>query len=298
MLRSLPGLEKAHIIKPAYAVEYDYVPAVQTRHSLMSKDIDGLFFAGQINGTSGYEEAAAQGLIAGINSVNYLNSADMLELPRSSSYIGTLIDDLVTKDIQEPYRMLTSRSEYRLLLRQDNADARLTEIGHKVGLIDDAQYGRFKDKQEKIQQEIERLKEVKISATDAVNEVLAKYSEHIDRGIRLAELLKRPNITYDVFKEIDNATKELNLSDDITGEVEVLIKYDGYIARQEQQVESTEKLEKYKIPANIDYSSIKQISTETKEKLEKIRPTNLAQASRIGGVKPADISVLMVMLKG
>ena len=298
MLRSLPGLEKAHIIKPAYAVEYDYVPAVQTLHSLMSKDIKGLFFAGQINGTSGYEEAAAQGLIAGINSVNYLNSSEMLELPRSSSYIGTLIDDLVTKDIQEPYRMLTSRSEYRLLLRQDNADARLTEIGHNVGLIDEVQYKRFRDKQEAIQREIERLKEVKISATEGVNEVLAKYGEHIDRGIKLAELLKRPNITYETFKEIDFATKELNLGEDITGEVEVLIKYDGYIARQEQQVETTEKLEKYKIPVDIDYSQIKHISTETKEKLEKIRPTNLAQASRIGGVKPADISVLMVMLKG
>ena len=298
MLRSLPGLEKAHIIKPAYAVEYDYVPAVQTLHSLMSKDIKGLFFAGQINGTSGYEEAAAQGLIAGINSVKYLNSSDMLELPRSSSYIGTLIDDLVTKDIQEPYRMLTSRSEYRLLLRQDNADARLTEIGHQIGLIDDTQYSRFKYKQDSIQKEIERLKEVKISANDQTNEILAKYGEHIDRGIRLAELLKRPNITYDVFREIDSATKELNLSEDITGEVEVLVKYDGYIARQEQQVEATEKLEKYKIPVDIDYSQIKHISTETKEKLEKIRPTNLAQASRIGGVKPADISVLMVMLKG
>ena len=298
MLRSLPGLEKAHIIKPAYAVEYDYVPAVQTLHSLMSKDINGLFFAGQINGTSGYEEAAAQGLIAGINSVRYLNSSDMLELSRSSSYIGTLIDDLVTKDIQEPYRMLTSRSEYRLLLRQDNADARLTEIGHQVGLIDDTQYSRFKNKQESIQKEIERLREVKISATEEVNEILAKYGEHIDRGMRMAELLKRPNINYDVFREIDSATKDLNLGEDITGEVEVLIKYDGYIARQEQQVESTEKLEKYKIPVDIDYSQIKHISTETKEKLEKIRPTNLAQASRIGGVKPADISVLMVMLKG
>ena len=298
MLRSLPGLEKAHIIKPAYAVEYDYVPAIQTLHSLMSKDINGLFFAGQINGTSGYEEAAAQGLIAGINSVKYLNSSEMLELPRSSSYIGTLIDDLVTKDIQEPYRMLTSRSEYRLLLRQDNADARLTEIGHQVGLIDDTQYSRFKTKQENILSEIERLREVKVSPTEWVNEILAKYGEHIDRGIRLAELLKRPNITYDVFRELDSATKELNLTEDITGEVEVLIKYDGYIARQEQQVETTEKLEKYKIPANIDYSQIKHISTETKEKLEKVRPTNLAQASRIGGVKPADISVLMVMLKG
>lgn len=297
MLRSLPGLENAHIIKPAYAVEYDSVPAIQTTHSLMSKDIKGLFFAGQINGTSGYEEAAAQGLIAGINSVKYLDSTDMLELSRSSSYIGTLIDDLVTKDIQEPYRMLTSRSEYRLLLRQDNADARLTSIGHNIGLIDEAQYTRFKEKQANIQNEIQRLSETKISATEEVNKILAKYSEHIDRGIRLAELLKRPNITYDIFRELDLETKNLNLSEDITGEVEVLIKYDGYIKRQETQVETSEKLEKYKIPLDLDYSTLKHISTETREKLEKVRPTNLAQASRIGGVKPADISVLMVMLK-
>ena len=297
MLRSLPGLEKAHIIKPAYAVEYAYVPAIQTKHSLMSKDIEGLFFAGQINGTSGYEEAAAQGLIAGINAVNYLNNSEPLELSRASSYIGTLIDDLVTKDIQEPYRMLTSRSEYRLLLRQDNADARLSEIGYKIGLIDDAQYNRYLDKQYKIQKEIERLKETKIPANNIVNEVLSKYGENIERGMRLAELLKRPNINYEIFKELDIETKNLNLPEDITEEVEVLIKYEGYIKRQEMQVETSEKLEKYKIPQNIDYSKIKHISTETREKLEKIRPTNLAQASRIGGVKPADISVLMVMLK-
>ncbi len=296
MIRSLPGLEKAHIIKPAYAVEYDYVPAVQTTHSLMSKKVKGLFFGGQINGTSGYEEAAAQGLIAGINAFNYINGSEMLELSRSSSYTGTLIDDLVTKDIQDPYRMLTSRSEYRLLLRQDNADERLTTIGHKIGLIDDEQFARFNQKQQLIQDEKLRLDILKISPTDAVNEILAKYEEHIDRGIRASELLKRPNISYKILQELDAATKALNIPKDVYEQVEVIVKYDGYIRRQEEQVEQAGKLEKFKIPENIDYSSIDHISTETKEKLSKIKPKTLAQASRIGGVKPADISILMVLL--
>ncbi len=295
MLRTLPGLEHAHVIKPAYAVEYDYVPAVQTTHSLMSKNVQGLFFGGQINGTSGYEEAAAQGLIAGINAFNYINGKEMLELSRSSSYIGTLIDDLVTKDIDEPYRMLTSRSEYRLLLRQDNADERLTEIGHKFGLIDDAQFEVFKNKQSAIEREMARIKETKISATEETNAILAKYGESIDRGIKAAELLKRPNITYQVLKELDEDAK--GLSKDICEQVEILVKYDGYLKRQEFQVEQSTKLEKYIIPENLDYSKIEHISTETKQKLAKIRPKDLAQASRIGGVKPADISVLMVMLK-
>ena len=297
MLRTLPGLEKAHVIKPAYAVEYDYVPAVQTMHSLMSKSIKGLFFAGQINGTSGYEEAAAQGLIAGINAFNYLNNSEMLELSRSSSYIGTLIDDLVTKDIQDPYRMLTSRSEYRLLLRQDNADARLTPVGRKYGLIDDNQFKVYKDKQEAIEKELSRIKEAKISATEEVNIKLSKYGEHIERGMKIAELLKRPNIDYNVIKEIDSVTNELNIPFDVAEQVEILIKYDGYLKRQEFQVEQASKLDKFKIPDDIDYSSIDHISSETKDKLSKIRPKTLAQASRIGGVKPADISILMVMLE-
>ena len=296
MIRSLPGLENAHIIKPAYAVEYDYVPAVQTTHSLMSKKIKGLFFGGQINGTSGYEEAAAQGLIAGINAYNYVNGSEMLELQRSSSYTGTLIDDLVTKDIQDPYRMLTSRSEYRLLLRQDNADERLTAIGHKIGLIDDAQFERFNNKQKLIKVEKERLEGVKISPTEDVNEILAKYEEHIDRGIRAAELLKRPNITYKVLQELDAHTKELNIPREVYEQIEVIVKYDGYIKRQEEQVDQAGKLEKFKIPENIDYSIIEHISSETKEKLAKIQPKTLAQAARIGGVKPADISILKVML--
>lgn len=297
MLRTLPGLENAHVIKPAYAVEYDYVPAVQTTHSLMSKKIKGLFFGGQINGTSGYEEAAAQGLIAGINAYNYLNNSELLELSRSSSYIGTLIDDLVTKDIQDPYRMLTSRSEYRLLLRQDNADARLTPIGKKVGLIDDVQYKVFTDKQEAIEREMLRIKDAKISATDEVNSVLAKVGQNIDRGIKIAELLKRPDIDYSIIKEIDEETKNLNIPFDVAEQVEILTKYDGYLKRQEQQVKEAGKLDKFKIPDDIDYSKIEHISSETKDKLSKIRPKTLAQASRIGGVKPADISILMVMLE-
>ncbi len=297
MLRTLPGLEKAHVIKPAYAVEYDYVPAVQTRHSLMSKTIKGLFFAGQINGTSGYEEAAGQGLVAGINAVNYLNNSEMLELSRSSSYIGTLIDDLVTKDIQDPYRMLTSRSEYRLLLRQDNADARLTPLGHKIGLVSDEQFKIFTEKQQNIEKEMTRLFEHKISATEKVNEILSKYREHMERGMKASELLKRPNITYKILKEIDEETSALDLPRDVYEQAEVLIKYDGYLKRQEFQVEQAGKLDKYKIPDDIDYDKIDHISSETKDKLNKIRPKTLAQASRIGGVKPADISILMVLLE-
>lgn len=296
MIRSLPGLENAHIIKPAYAVEYDYVPAVQTTHSLMSKKIKGLFFGGQINGTSGYEEAAAQGLIAGINAFNYLNGSEMLELSRSSSYTGTLIDDLVTKDIQDPYRMLTSRSEYRLLLRQDNADERLTPIGHKIGLIGDEQFARFNKKQELIRDEKTRLEGLKIPATAENNQILAKYEEHLDRGIRASELLKRPNITYKVLKELDDSTRVLNVPKDVYEQIDVIVKYDGYIKRQQEQVDQAGKLEKFKIPEDIDYSTIDHISSETKEKLAKIKPKTLAQASRIGGVKPADISILMVML--
>lgn len=297
MLHTLPGLEKAHVIKPAYAVEYDYVPAVQTMHSLMSKNVQGLFFAGQINGTSGYEEAAGQGLIAGINAVNYLNNSEMLELSRSSSYIGTLIDDLVTKDIQDPYRMLTSRSEYRLLLRQDNADARLTEVGHKIGLIDDVQFRVYTEKQQNIEKEMSRLLEHKISATDKANEILAKYGENMERGMKAAELLKRPNITYKILQEIDETTANLNVARDIYEQVEVLIKYEGYLKRQAYQVEQAGKLDKFKIPDDIDYDKIDHISSETKDKLKKIRPKTLAQASRIGGVKPADISILMVLLE-
>ncbi len=297
MLHSLPGLENVHIIKPAYAVEYDYVPAVQLEHSLMTKKIKGLFCAGQINGTSGYEEAAAQGLIAGINAVRYIDNKEFLTLSRDSSYIGTLIDDLVTKDIDEPYRMLTSRSEYRLILRQDNADMRLTEIGYEIGLIDDKRYNDFLNKKKAIETELERIKKDKITCSDEVNEKLEKYGESIDKGFRIAELLKRPNINYEVLKDIHKKTAGLNLPKEITDEVEVRIKYDGYIKRQQQQVDSADKLEKIHIPDDIDYSKIQHISIETRDKLMKVRPKTLGQATRIGGVKPADISVLMVIIE-
>lgn len=297
MLQSLPGLEKVHVMKPAYAVEYDYLPAVQLTHSLMTKNIKGLFCAGQINGTSGYEEAAAQGILAAINAIKYLQNKEMITLSRESSYLGTLVDDLVTKDIDEPYRMLTSRSEYRLLLRQDNADERLTGIGYKAGLINEERYKSFLNKQETIENEIKRLMSEKISPSESINNILSKYNENIDRGLKLSELIKRPNINYEVLIEADENTRKLNLSKDVYEQVEVKIKYDGYIKRQIQQVNMSGKLEKMRIPDNIDYKKIKHISIETRDKLEKIRPVTLGQASRIGGVKPADISVLMVMIE-
>lgn len=297
MLQSLPGLENVHVMKPAYAVEYDYLPAVQLTHSLMTKKVKGLFCAGQINGTSGYEEAAAQGLLAGINAIKYLQNKEMITLSRESSYLGTLVDDLVTKDIDEPYRMLTSRSEYRLLLRQDNADERLTKIGYEAGLIDEQRYQDFLKKQETIENEIIRLMSEKISPSDKVNSVLSKYGEHIDKGMKLAELIKRPNVTYETLIEADENTRKLALTRDVYEQVEVKIKYEGYIKRQIQQVNMSDKLEKIRIPSDIDYSKIQHISIETRDKLAKIKPITLGQASRIGGVKPADISVLMVMIE-
>ena len=297
MLRSLPGLENVVMIKPAYAVEYDSVPAVQISHSLMTKKIEGLFCAGQINGTSGYEEAAAQGLLAGINAVRYIDNKEMITLSRDSSYLGTLIDDLVTKDIDEPYRMLTSRSEYRLILRQDNADMRLTEIGHKVGLIDDERYKRFLQKKQSIKDEILRLENEKISPTPEVNDILEKYTQPIERGQKLSDLLKRPDVSYEILKEIRPQTKELNLPKDVCEQVSIEIKYSGYIKRQQEQINQANKMEKVKIPDDLDFKTIQHISQETKDKLAKIRPKTLAQASRIGGVKPADISVLAVMIE-
>ena len=273
------------------------MPAIQLYHSLMTKQIKGLFCAGQINGTSGYEEAAGQGLLAGINAAKYLSGQEMLTLSRSSSYLGTLIDDLVTKDIDEPYRMLTSRSEYRLILRQDNADLRLTETGYRAGLISEERWQRFNKKLEIMKSEEIRLLNTKISPTVEVNEVLGKYGERIERGCKLAELLKRPNITYEIIKEANPETRELNIPKEIYEQIDVELKYGGYIERQNAQIDQASKLENINIPKNLDYQAIDQLSQETRDKLSKVRPENLGQASRIGGVKPADISVLMVILE-
>ena len=301
MIHSLPGLENVSVIKPAYAVEYDSVCALELDNGLMTKKIKGLFLAGQINGTSGYEEAAAQGLVAGINAKNYLDNKEYIELTRSNSYIGTLIDDLITKDIDEPYRMLTSRSEYRLILRQDNADLRLMELGYKQGLVKEENIQRKRFKEAEIEKQYEKLKEFKISPNDKNKEILAKYNEPLELGINAFNLLKRPNVDYKILKELGYDSKidclDTYLIRDIEEQAEVLIKYDGYIKRQEEQINNQQKTDNIKIPENIDYSSIKQISTESKEKLIKIRPKTIGQALRIGGVKPADVSILMVLIE-
>ena len=297
MLRSLPGLEEVFVLKPAYAVEYDYIPAVQLTHSLMTKKINGLFCGGQVNGTSGYEEAAAQGLIAGINAARYSENKELIVLSRSSSYTGTLIDDLVTKEMDEPYRMLTSRSEYRLILRQDNADERLTPLGREIGLINNERWKLFQEKQKSIQEETHRLENTRIKPNEETNKTLAEYGEEMKLSYTLAELIKRPNLNYEAIKKVDSKAHEIALSREICENVEVNLKYSGYIERQNSQIEQADKLEKTKIPENIDYQEIFQLSKEAIDKLSRIRPVNLAQASRIGGVNPADISILMVILE-
>ena len=296
MYRSIEGLENVEFTRPAYAIEYDCINPEELKLSLEYKNIENLFFAGQINGTSGYEEAAAQGLIAGINAVLKLRNEEPVILDRSQAYIGVLIDDIVTKGTNEPYRMMTSRAEYRLLLRQDNTDLRLTDIGYKLGLISEERYNNFCEKRNAIVKEIERLRQTTIKPADSVNNFLqSNNSSVISGGIKLIDLLKRTELTYEKLKEID--LNRPDLSNEVVEEVEIQVKYEGYIKLQEGQVEKFKKLEKKKIPDDIVYSEIKGLRLEARQKLDKIKPLSIGQASRISGVSPADISVLHIYIE-
>ncbi len=296
MYRSIEGLENCQIMRTAYAIEYDVIDATELDLTLEFRKIEGLFSAGQFNGSSGYEEAAAQGIIAGINAALKVKGEEPLILDRSDAYIGVLIDDLVTKGTKEPYRMMTSRAEYRLLLRQDNADLRLSEKGYKVGLLTDERYSEFLDKKRKIEEEIKRAKKTAISPTQRVNQFLNSFnSTPITTGIMLSDLAKRPEINYIDLAVIDENRPELPY--DVLEQVGIQIKYEGYIARQLQQVEAFKKLEKKIIPTEIDFMSLTGISTEARQKLEKFRPRSVGHASRISGISPADISVLLVYIQ-
>ena len=297
MLRSLPGFENAEIMRYAYAIEYDLAEPTQMYPTLEFKTVSGLYGAGQFNGTSGYEEAAAQGLVAGINAALAVKGEEPMVLPRSSSYIGTLIDDLVTKGTREPYRVMTSRSEYRLLLRQDNADLRLTDIGHRVGLVDGERYAKFLEKRRLINEEIKRIEKTVIAPTEEVNLFLSECgSTKIKTGIKLSELLRRPELTYEMLEKIDTGRPSLPRGVRVTAEIS--IKYEGYIKRELGEVEKQKRLEDKTLPSDIDYKSILGLRLEAAEKLEKIRPMNIGQASRISGVSPADVSVLLIYLSG
>ena len=296
MYHSVPGLEHATIVRNAYAIEYDCINPTQLKASLEYKKISGFFSAGQANGSSGYEEAGAQGIIAGINAARKLQGKDPLILNRSQAYIGVLIDDLITKGTNEPYRMMTSRAEYRLLLRQDNADLRLTKIGHEVGLIDDNRYEKLLIKEKMIEKEIQRLQHTTIGGKKEVQKLLEQYgSTLLQSGSTLADLLKRPELSYDILAPIDEDRQ--NLPEDVCEQVNISLKYEGYITRQQKQVAQYQKLENRKIPEDIDYTKVNSLRKEAVQKLDDLRPISVGQASRISGVSPADISVLLIYLE-
>ena len=301
MYRSVPGLEHAKIVRNAYAIEYDCIDARQLLPSLEFRNISGLFSAGQFNGSSGYEEAAAQGLIAGINAARKLKNEEPLILDRSQAYIGVLIDDLVTKESKEPYRMMTSRAEYRLLLRQDNADQRLTRIGYEIGLIPKERYERLKKKEEWIESEIRRLERATVGTSDEVQKLLVSCgSTPLVSGSTLTELIRRPEMSYQILEPVDTGRPVLpdDLREEIIEQIDISVKYEGYINRQKRQVEQFKKLENKRIPEDIDYDNVKSLRIEAVQKLKEIRPVSIGQASRISGVSPADISVLLVYLGG
>lgn len=301
MYRSVPGLENAKIVRNAYAIEYDCIDGRQLKPSLEFKNIHGLFSAGQFNGSSGYEEAAAQGIVAGINAARMLQGKEPMILDRSEAYIGVLIDDIVTKESHEPYRMMTSRAEYRLMLRQDNADQRLTKKGYEVGLINEERYQRLLKKEELIKNEIERVEHANVGANEKVQTLLKECgSTPLSSGSTIAELIRRPELTYDMLKPIDNARPDFpkNLAEEVAEQVNICIKYAGYITRQMRQVEQFKKLERKKIPEDIDYDKVNSLRIEAIQKLKEHRPASIGQASRISGVSPADISVLLIYLGG
>ncbi|MDO4300532.1 MAG: tRNA uridine-5-carboxymethylaminomethyl(34) synthesis enzyme MnmG [Clostridia bacterium] len=297
MYRTIPGLENVRFTRTAYAIEYDCIDANQLKLSLEFKNIHGLFSAGQFNGTSGYEEAAAQGIISGINAAAYIKGIEPLILDRSEGYIGVLIDDIITKESREPYRMMTSRAEYRLLLRQDNADLRLTEYGYKYGLISQERYDRFLAKKAAIENEIKRVSKINFGPADEVNSLLEGLgSSPLSTGVNMGDIIKRPEITYDMLAPID--TERPDLSDEVREQVNIQIKYEGYIARQMKQVEAFKKLEAKKIPEDIDYDNVMGLRLEATQKFKSVRPVNIGQASRISGVSPADVNMLLVYLNG